>query len=63
MIKWECQEPGWYTSSLGGIVQERVHGQWYLYPIADKRVLGPWRTLEQAKEAAEKHNPAVERYG
>ena len=50
MIKWECQEPGWYTSSLGGIVQER-DGLWYWHSI-DGIMLGPWKTLKQATIAA-----------
>ena len=48
-IRWERQEPGWYTSRLGALVLE-IDGWWWFWAEAvnsspDYR----WRTLREAK--------------
>lgn len=52
--EWGQIEPGWYTSELGGIVDEGA-GKWFYYPRERPDVIGPFKTLAAAKEAAEDH--------
>lgn len=51
-IEWQMDEPGWYTSEIGGIVSNGK--SWSFWPL-DESVdeLGPWPSLVVAKEAAE----------
>lgn len=51
-VNWERIEAGWYTSEIGGIVEE--DDGWYFYPIdkPDSARVGPFDTLAQAREAA-----------
>ncbi|TAL43861.1 MAG: hypothetical protein EPN91_05755 [Salinibacterium sp.] len=57
-MDWQQQEPGWHTSKLGGIVQER--GKWFFWPL-DPSVdsVGPWASLKDAKAAAEAWIPPL----
>ena len=52
-IQWEQQEPGWWTSELGGICADGKN--WYFWPRGgkptDKRI-GPWKSLREAKQKA-----------
>lgn len=50
-VVWVCEESGWYTCDLGGICHEA--DGWYVYPKASPETFGPFRTLQQAKRAAE----------
>lgn len=53
-IEWEMQEPGWWTSHLGGICNDGRN--WYFWPRAsnpDDRRIGPWGSLKEAKAKAE----------
>jgi len=54
-FEWEMQEPGWYTSSLGGIVEE-VDG-WWFYPTNKPDAGCRFATLKAAKAAAEEELP------
>ena len=48
---WKREEPGWYTSEKADI--GHYTNGWYIhYPNGDTK--GPYKTLKQAKEAAEK---------
>jgi hypothetical protein len=47
---WERQEPGWYTSAIGGISLEGA-GRWYFWPTEGEK-LGPYKSLAAAKTAA-----------
>lgn len=56
-MKWERQEPGWYTSELGGLCREGV--RWWFYP-SDRgegsiyaHRYGPYRTLAEGKRVVE----------
>lgn len=49
-ITWTQEEPGWYTSEIGGIVQER-DGKWWFYPKSGGEASGPSETLGEAKAA------------
>lgn len=53
-IEWEQQEPGWWTSELGGICNDGT-GKWFFWPRGgkpDDPGIGPWKSLKQAKEVA-----------
>lgn len=52
-VIWHKEEPGWYTSELGGICIEE-DGTWWWYPKDTATAFGPFLTLGQAKEAAER---------
>ena len=53
MTTWNFEEAGWYTHpEFGGVCRE-IKG-WYAYPLNTKAVLGPFKTMEAAKSAAEK---------
>ena len=59
---WDKQESGWYTHpTLGGICKEDDE-RWYWFP-PDKETgpaIGPFDTLREAKDSAERaplHNP------
>lgn len=52
-MQWHMQEPGSYTSDIGGIVSDGKN--WWFYPSrgeADNTKAGPWKTLQEAKEKA-----------
>jgi hypothetical protein len=52
-VVWEMQEPGWWTSELGGICNDGRN--WYFWPRGgkpDDPKIGPWKSLKQAKEKA-----------
>jgi hypothetical protein len=55
-INWQRQEPGWYTSEVGGISEEK-DGKWYVYPSRINTTFGPFRTLDEAQRNAEKLAP------
>lgn len=60
MISWERQEPGWYTSYAGAIVQER--DGWWFYPVAaGKPNIGQLPTLKAAKAMASLQLPSHNR--
>lgn len=51
---WCREEAGWYTHPrLGGICQEQM-GEWLWYPPLTLEIIGPFKTLREAKEAAER---------
>lgn len=54
MTDWIRQEAGWYTmENVGGIWH--FENGWYLYALADPlKLIGPFDTLREAKEAAER---------
>lgn len=52
-VIWKCQEPGWWTSRLGGIVQEE-DGRWVFHANDPPgTTVGPFKTLREAMEAAD----------
>jgi hypothetical protein len=51
--EWDCEEAGWYTHpEYGGICNEG--DGWYFYPLKHKNRIGPFKTLQNAKNEAEK---------
>ena len=52
-IVWEMQEPGWWTSEIGGLCAEG--SKWFFWPktLSTPKRLGPWKTLKDAKQRAE----------
>lgn len=54
MTAWTREEPGWYTHPvLGGICLEE-DDTWWWYPLNTATARGPYRTLSQAQEEAER---------
>jgi hypothetical protein len=51
-MQWIMQEPGWYTSEIGGIVSDGK--RWWFYPRGreDSTKAGPWTTLKRAQAGA-----------
>lgn len=54
MTNWTKQEPGWYTSDIGGISEEEKR-EWFFWPktLSTPKRFGPWKTLKEAKDGAE----------
>jgi hypothetical protein len=51
-------EPGWYTSEIGGIVGNGTN--WSFWPLDDRLdEVGPWRTLKLAMAGAEAWHSAL----
>jgi len=53
MTTWQLQEPGWYTSTLGGICHES--NGWWFYPAESMKRFGPFKSKKKAIEKAEAH--------
>lgn len=52
-VKWEFQERGWYTSTLGGVVQNASKRHWFWYPADGRSPIGPYPSMRRAMRAAE----------
>lgn len=51
--KWEQQEPGWWTSDLGGIVKAG-ECRWFYHAVFGKGTdAGPFKSLGEAKRHAD----------
>lgn len=53
-MEWEMQEPGWWTSKIGGVCSDGA-GKWFFWPRGgrpDDPAIGPWKTLKEAKAKA-----------
>jgi len=55
-LAWTKEEPGWYTSPIGGVCHE--DNGWWFYPSGLMRVgmlslSGPFKTKREAIEVAE----------
>ena len=48
-VEWTRQEPGWYTSELGGLYLERDGWWWFWSRVWDLPPTHRWRTLREAK--------------